>query len=702
MKNAKFLFAIVSSFTMALIGCGNEVPSGGDVKVAGVTISESSLDMKVGEEFTLTATVAPNDATNKEVTWSSSHSEFASVSNGVVTALAVGETDITVTTLDGSYTDTCHVSVFKEETRTIKGYIFDSKSLIDGNPYYKNDQEYIEITDKGEDGGVPYYLLPYEKEIRFSLKDKDTIKATGMKVDDVAHEIDKDGYVSFVAHVDDESEFFLSLEVTFKDETPIGGDYSFSINNSDHISLEMYAEDKVQRINGTNQGDVVYIKPVASNENFEVHKIVVTYYTSDVGSKMTLEATKEGDYYKFTTPYCYNKVLTITVSEINNSLLKGYELPGNYLVVEKATYTSNHVYDEFSANTLQIASSGAIKFGNYSNQLASATSVTGRGTAHDAEHYTDFIYDTNFFFANAGGSDALRAPFAASYDLVAVKMKDNTEKKGYSLNTELIVLDKTYFVITVYYLDDLYACALVNYTDKVVYFNTTLEMLMGNKITDARAIYSIFQDKDVLVSVSYQNDGGNKERIALDSGCGVFTGDYGNLIVPNTATGIYEDSNYVLVIDGTTYKLSNADYIVTLTVDVVNMTYIFVSKEANTSSIPSFKGLTFKGNVYSDWDEGYVNVWVVFDDYDGDNIAGKIIHGAGTYSSQWFAFTATYDLGNNVITLTITSQQYGKDEIGRSCNATCAEGKMTFTSEFSSRSPFTVKGLVATCSDFHL
>lgn len=79
--------------------------------VTGVSLDQDSKTLVKGQSFTLTATVAPNDATNKKITWTSTDPTVASVSNGVVTANAVGEATITVTTEDGSFTATCDVTV---------------------------------------------------------------------------------------------------------------------------------------------------------------------------------------------------------------------------------------------------------------------------------------------------------------------------------------------------------------------------------------------------------------------------------------------------------------------------------------------------------------------------------------------------------------------------------------------------------------
>ncbi len=83
------------------------------VSVTGVTLDKTSANLTVGETLTLTATVTPTNATNKNVTWTSSNTSVATVSNGVVTAKAAGTATITVTTADGGKTTTCTVTVVK-------------------------------------------------------------------------------------------------------------------------------------------------------------------------------------------------------------------------------------------------------------------------------------------------------------------------------------------------------------------------------------------------------------------------------------------------------------------------------------------------------------------------------------------------------------------------------------------------------------
>lgn len=79
--------------------------------VTGVTLDRDTLALDVDETATLTATISPANATDKSVSWSSDDTSVATVVGGVVTAIAEGTATITVTTTDGSFTDTCRVTV---------------------------------------------------------------------------------------------------------------------------------------------------------------------------------------------------------------------------------------------------------------------------------------------------------------------------------------------------------------------------------------------------------------------------------------------------------------------------------------------------------------------------------------------------------------------------------------------------------------
>jgi len=81
------------------------------ISVTSVSLDKNTDSAAVGDTVTLTATVSPSNATDRSVTWSTSDSNVATVSNGVVKVLSAGTATITVTTADGGYTDTCTLTV---------------------------------------------------------------------------------------------------------------------------------------------------------------------------------------------------------------------------------------------------------------------------------------------------------------------------------------------------------------------------------------------------------------------------------------------------------------------------------------------------------------------------------------------------------------------------------------------------------------
>ena len=79
--------------------------------VTGVTLDQTNVTLEMGKTIQLIATIAPEDATNKKVTWTSDSKAASVDENGLVKADTVGTATITVTTEDGGYTATCVVTV---------------------------------------------------------------------------------------------------------------------------------------------------------------------------------------------------------------------------------------------------------------------------------------------------------------------------------------------------------------------------------------------------------------------------------------------------------------------------------------------------------------------------------------------------------------------------------------------------------------
>ncbi|MCR8630956.1 leucine-rich repeat protein [Paenibacillus radicis (ex Xue et al. 2023)] len=84
------------------------------VRVTGITVSKETLSIVKDSTQQLTATVSPTNAYNKDVSWSSSDENVATVDeNGVVTAVAVGTVTIKATTVDGGFMAASMVTVLK-------------------------------------------------------------------------------------------------------------------------------------------------------------------------------------------------------------------------------------------------------------------------------------------------------------------------------------------------------------------------------------------------------------------------------------------------------------------------------------------------------------------------------------------------------------------------------------------------------------
>ncbi len=87
------------------------------IPVDSVTLNRESLELKVDETFTLTALIAPSDATETEIIWNSDNTSVATVADGIVTAVGVGTANITATA--GGVTAVCEIGVIAKDEPVI-------------------------------------------------------------------------------------------------------------------------------------------------------------------------------------------------------------------------------------------------------------------------------------------------------------------------------------------------------------------------------------------------------------------------------------------------------------------------------------------------------------------------------------------------------------------------------------------------------
>jgi hypothetical protein len=192
------------------------------VAVTGVGLNKSEITLMVGDTETLTATVQPENATNKTVTWNSSDPAIASVnaSTGEVTAASVGTAKITVTTEDGNKMSECTVTVTASSLNrlVLDGYTTGTVSITysDGS---------TETATGGVGNNILYFTLNRSKVIRSIKIGSDAPILIGRKADsDLSFKLDADGG--------------LALRDKVSGKIPIGSYAEFQLINTDDPTLD--------------------------------------------------------------------------------------------------------------------------------------------------------------------------------------------------------------------------------------------------------------------------------------------------------------------------------------------------------------------------------------------------------------------------------------------------------------------------------
>ena len=122
--NRFLLKGLASVFALAVmfgtVSCSDDDEKEGTIAVSAVAVNPTTAAVKPGATVTLSATVTPEDATDKTITWSSSDEKVATVDGGKVTGVAEGTATITATTKSGDKTATCTVTVSEDAPAVIE------------------------------------------------------------------------------------------------------------------------------------------------------------------------------------------------------------------------------------------------------------------------------------------------------------------------------------------------------------------------------------------------------------------------------------------------------------------------------------------------------------------------------------------------------------------------------------------------------
>ena len=92
-----------------------DTPESNTIALTGISIDKKTAELLEGETLTLNLSFTPEDATNKNVTWSSSDASIATVADGVVTAVKEGKATIKAVSEDGNHEAICEVTVKAKE-----------------------------------------------------------------------------------------------------------------------------------------------------------------------------------------------------------------------------------------------------------------------------------------------------------------------------------------------------------------------------------------------------------------------------------------------------------------------------------------------------------------------------------------------------------------------------------------------------------
>ncbi len=259
--------------------------------VTGVTLDKGTLSLFTGESETLNATVAPGDATNKNVTWSSDKPEVATVdANGKITAKGEGEATITVRTADGSYTATCTVKV----TDPVYDMTTDPAALDFGSAYTGYAQPAAQTVTVKNTGNQPVTLTQPSSTDNFEVGALSTTTlATGETASFTIQPKDKLPRGSYSEQItisgNDGASATLTASFTVK-EPPYTGKYSYEIStdigDNGALTVDRYAT----------EGEKVTID-VTPDQAYKLDELVVTANGKDV----ELTANSDGTY-TFTMP----------------------------------------------------------------------------------------------------------------------------------------------------------------------------------------------------------------------------------------------------------------------------------------------------------------------------------------------------------------------------------------------------------------
>lgn len=300
----------VTSKTLTVSITDNDTPVE-TIAVTGVKLDKTTHTFKVGETLQLTPTIEPDNATNKSVIWSADNSNCI-VEAGLVTAKTEGDCVITCTTVDGSKTATCNITVqFKEEESPEDNIKEDVIIVNDG---YMTSPLYNITISSG--------LQNYTQGTNNGYTSKRTISNPLFDYTDTNYSCDKFVVTPFGSFVSTLSEIIsISGESIYikLNNTNVGSDFQNYIKQSNAI-FNIKLKDGIKILNISSNISNVETRTSGVNSDFEYVKF--NYLDGFDGMEAFSSKYMISSGFICETTYCYSKTYENIKFDITNGKIE--------------------------------------------------------------------------------------------------------------------------------------------------------------------------------------------------------------------------------------------------------------------------------------------------------------------------------------------------------------------------------------------
>ena len=246
-QNVEYTIKVTARDNANNEGVGTVTKTTSKQLVTSITLNKTTTTITVGKTETLTATVLPTNANNKNVTWSSSNTNVATVSGGIVTAVSAGTATIKAIAQDGSgVTASCQVTIVKATT------IDDLKA-----------GDYIKY-DTGENGIMTFRILyPVSSEHGLQIISNKSVKDVTIGVEG-KYEKSVDAYNNIIVELNNYAQEYINKDYAY-DARCVGS--APTVQNGIFVN-----KNKIKLSGTTNyveQGTTSYKKPQFTNANYK-------------------------------------------------------------------------------------------------------------------------------------------------------------------------------------------------------------------------------------------------------------------------------------------------------------------------------------------------------------------------------------------------------------------------------------------------